>query len=106
MARVLVTDPLSRPGEGGGIGLLEEAGLELRFQTLPGGVPVGPLSEALQGCFAVLAGGNHPYTDAVYAAVPELCVVARLGVGYDAIDVEAATRRGVCVTTTPGTLEW
>ena len=102
MPIVLVTDSHSRPGEGGGIGLLEEAGLELRFRPY---IPAGGLIAALQGCFAVLASG-HQYSDAVFAAAPELCVVARLGVGYDAIDVEAATRHGVCITTTPGTLEW
>lgn len=106
MARVLVTDPLARPGEGGGIGLLEEAGLDLRFERLPSGVPAADLVRSLDGCFAVLAAGNHHYTDQVFAGSPDLRVVARLGVGYDAVDVEAATRRGVCVTTTPGTLEW
>ena len=104
MPTVLVTDSLSRPGEGGGIGLLEDAGLKLRFQSFPS-TSSADLIERLQGCFAVLASG-HRYTDQVFAAVPELCVVARLGVGYDAIDLEAATRHGVCITTTPGTLEW
>jgi phosphoglycerate dehydrogenase-like enzyme len=106
MATVLVTDPLARPGEGGGIGLLEAAGLELRFERLPGGVPAADLIRALRGCFAVLASGAHHYTDEVFASSPDLCIVARLGVGFDAVDVEAATRRGVCVTTTPGALEW
>ncbi|MGH2347219.1 MAG: phosphoglycerate dehydrogenase [Chloroflexota bacterium] len=105
MPTVLVTDSLSRPGEGGGIGLLEDAGLALRFQSFPSTCSAAELIERLQGCFAVLASGHH-YTEEVFAAVPELCVVARLGVGYDAIDLAAATRRGVCITTTPGTLEW
>jgi phosphoglycerate dehydrogenase-like enzyme len=101
----LVTDSLARPGEGGGIGLLEDAGLELRFQSFPRDSPVAALIQRLQGCFAVLAAGHH-YTDEVFAALPDLCVVARLGVGFDSIDIEAATRQGVCITTTPGTLEW
>ncbi|HXT37199.1 MAG TPA: phosphoglycerate dehydrogenase [Chloroflexota bacterium] len=105
MPTVLVTDSLARPGEGGGIGLLEDAGLELRFQSFPRDCPAAELISHLRGCFAVLAAG-HRYTDAVFAALPELCVVARLGVGFDSIDLEAATRRGVCITTTPGTLEW
>ncbi|HVA88277.1 MAG TPA: phosphoglycerate dehydrogenase [Chloroflexota bacterium] len=105
MPTVLVTDSLARPGEGGGIGLLENAGLELRFQSFPRDSPAAELISHLQGCFAVLAAG-HRYTEEVFAALPELCVVARLGVGFDAIDLAAATRRGVCITTTPGALEW
>lgn len=105
MPTVLVTDSLARPGEGGGIGLLENAGLELRFRAFPRGSGTGALIEHLRGCFAVLAAGHH-YTDEVFAALPELCIVARLGVGYDSIDLAAATRHGVCITTTPGTLEW
>src|SRR5207248_2325737 len=36
------------------------------------------------------------------AEAPRLRVISRLGVGYDAIDVDEATRRGVVVCTTPG----
>jgi len=38
------------------------------------------------------------------AAGPELRVVANFGVGYDSVDVEAATRRGIVVTNTPDVL--
>lgn len=43
-----------------------------------------------------------PFTEEVFAAASQLRVVARLGVGFDSIDLEAATRAGVVVTTTPG----
>jgi phosphoglycerate dehydrogenase-like enzyme len=36
-------------------------------------------------------------------ANPQLRVIARAGVGFDAVDVAAATERGIAVTTTPGT---
>jgi len=85
--------------------LLEEAGLELRFMPTPPATAATELIRRLQGCFAVLAGSQY-YTAEVFQAVPELSIVARLGVGYDAIDVNAATAHGVAVTTTPGTLEW
>jgi len=42
--------------------------------------------------------------DALLAACPRLKVVANVAVGYDNIDVAAATRRGVVVTNTPGVL--
>ena len=35
-------------------------------------------------------------------AAPKLRVVSTMAVGYDHIDVEAATQRGVLVTNTPG----
>ncbi len=40
----------------------------------------------------------------VLDAAPQLKVVSNLGVGLDNIDMEAATKRGVVVTHTPGTL--
>jgi phosphoglycerate dehydrogenase-like enzyme len=39
---------------------------------------------------------------ALFDAAPRLKVVGRHGVGYDHIDVPAATERGVLVLTTPG----
>ncbi|GHC26170.1 dehydrogenase [Kushneria pakistanensis] len=40
-------------------------------------------------------------TDEVLAALPELRVVSRYGVGVDTVDVEAATRHGVAVCNVP-----
>lgn len=39
--------------------------------------------------------------DEIIAALPRLRVISRLGIGYDMIDVDAATRRGVAVANTP-----
>lgn len=55
----------------------------------------------LAGVDAVVAGGGEPYTERVFAALPDLRVVARAGVGYDRIDIAAATRHRVVVTITP-----
>lgn len=46
--------------------------------------------------------GTGPITDAHLAAAPHLAVIARYGVGIEAVDVDAATRRGIVVTNTPG----
>jgi glyoxylate reductase len=43
--------------------------------------------------------------DLLDAAGPKLRVVANYATGYDNVDVEAASRRGVVVTATPGVLE-
>jgi lactate dehydrogenase-like 2-hydroxyacid dehydrogenase len=42
--------------------------------------------------------------DAFLARCPRLKIVANVAVGYDNIDVSAATRRGIVVTNTPGVL--
>lgn len=46
--------------------------------------------------------GTGPVTDEHLAAAPRLRIVARYGVGVDAVDLAAAARRGVLVTNTPG----
>jgi phosphoglycerate dehydrogenase-like enzyme len=56
----------------------------------------------LPGCFGTIAGGER-YSERVFAATPDLKVVARMGVGYDAVDVAAATRHGVAVAMGFGT---
>jgi D-3-phosphoglycerate dehydrogenase / 2-oxoglutarate reductase len=46
--------------------------------------------------------GTSPVTAEHLAAAPNLCLVARYGVGVDAVDLAAATAAGVVVTNTPG----
>ena len=48
--------------------------------------------------------GFHGADAALIDALPKLEIVSCFGVGYDAVDVAAATRRGVVVTNTPGVL--
>ena len=84
---------------------LKAAGFELGLGKSAPTTPVGDVIEYLQGCAAVAAGGE-PYTEEVFAACPELRLVLRFGVGFDAVDVEAATRHGVVIANTPGTNDW
>ena len=49
---------------------------------------------------AVTSYGNFPRE--VFEALPDLKVVSRTGVGYDTIDLEAATEHGCAVCTAPG----
>ncbi len=58
----------------------------------------------LPDCDAMLAGGETLSAD-LFALAPRLRVVARTGVGYDAVDLAAATARGIAVTITPGAVE-
>jgi D-3-phosphoglycerate dehydrogenase len=49
--------------------------------------------------------GADPITEQVIERGPRLKILAKAGVGYDNIDVGAATKRGVFVTITPGAVE-
>ena len=81
---------------------LEEAGFELveRFD-LDGTGDEDALAAALDGVWATVAGSER-YSRFVLARSPSLRAIARCGVGYDAVDVPAATDHGVAVLTTPG----
>jgi glyoxylate reductase len=48
--------------------------------------------------------GVEPVDEAYLAQAPRLKIVARYGVGYDAVDVSACTRRGIYVGHTPDIL--
>jgi len=81
--------------------ILEGAGFELVFPAdVPSLKKPEMLIEQLQGIDAVLA-SVEPYTREVLQA-SQLNVVARNGVGYDSVDVEAATDLGIVVAITPG----
>ncbi|MBX6314095.1 MAG: phosphoglycerate dehydrogenase [Isosphaeraceae bacterium] len=60
------------------------------------------ISAALPAADAMIAGGE-PLTADMMDLAPNLRVIARTGVGYDAIDLAAATARKIAVTITPGT---
>jgi D-3-phosphoglycerate dehydrogenase len=75
---------------------LREAG----FEIVHSGITRRPTDEEminlLPGIFATIAGGES-YNDRVLSSAPDLRIIARFGVGYDQVDVAAATRHGVVV---------
>lgn len=62
--------------------------------------PDAPLA-ALPQAQAIVAGSRIRYTGELMDMAPGLRVIARHGIGYDNVDVAAATARGVIVTNTP-----
>jgi glyoxylate reductase len=62
------------------------------------------LCAALADCDGVLAQLTDRFDDEVMARAPKLRVISNVAVGYDNIDVPAATGRGILVTNTPGIL--
>ncbi|MGH3873435.1 MAG: phosphoglycerate dehydrogenase [Pseudonocardiaceae bacterium] len=83
---------------------LHAAGLELRVGSGRRATPTAEVIKSLEGATAVIA-GQELYTAEVFDACPELRLVVRFGVGFDTVDVGAATERGVLVATIPGTTD-
>src|SRR5689334_22159904 len=103
MPRVLITPVPLKELRGTYVNLLRQAGLEIVVPREPWDhqLTEAELLEALPGVDAAIA-GMEPYTAQVLAAHPQLRAIARVGVGYDAVDVPAATERGVAVAISPG----
>ena len=62
------------------------------------------LIEKLQDKDGLIATGSEPVSAAVLSACPRLKAVCNQAVGYNNIDVAAATKAGVMVTNTPDVL--
>ena len=81
----------------------EEANCEVAY--LPGSAPwpEEETREQLAGMDGILAGGDYgnPFT---LEKADRLKVIARSGVGYDRIDLDLCTERGIVVTNTPGAM--
>ena len=67
----------------------------------PSGHDIGALAGALSKADAWVA-GTGPVSARHMDAAPGLRVIARYGVGFEAVDVAAAAQRGIVVTNTPG----
>jgi len=98
--RILITTIFLHPGCAVDQRLRAE-GWETVYKPLLGSRSEEELIDLLQGVEGVIVSGD-PFTARVLDASPRLKVISRTGVGYDAIDVKAATRRGIIVCNTPG----
>lgn len=91
--------------------IIPEAGLApLRaagdLRVWPDALPPDPqqLAELLRGCDGALTMVTDRIDAALLDAAPGLRVVSTFAVGYDNIDVAAATARGIAICNTPGVL--
>lgn len=104
MPTVLITPEAMRDKDEAYVHVLRNAGFEVRYPTnrflARGHCSVEETIAELSSVDATLASGES-YSDAVLAGLPRLRVVARVGVGFDRVDVPAATRHGIPVTITP-----
>lgn len=81
-----------------GIALLEEAGFEVRI--LGTRDPAAIIAGAADA--TVLLPGYASVTREMIAAMPQLRIIALMSMGFDYVDLEAATEHGVWVTNVPG----
>src|SRR5215831_5980447 len=102
MEKVLI-GPMTLAGlEGEWLRVLRGAGFEPIYPPMAHQLNEDELMEQLRGIKASVA-GSEPYTARVLKAHPQLRVIARTGVGYDAVDIAAATEAGIAVTIAPNT---
>lgn len=85
---------------------LRKAGCKIFFSPKPGPLNAKEVKSALGGMDAVLASLDD-YSAMVLSsrAAAQLKIIARWGVGYDKIDLDAATQKGILVSYTPGLLD-
>jgi D-3-phosphoglycerate dehydrogenase / 2-oxoglutarate reductase len=85
-------------------GLLREAGFDLQYPN-DNRLALGQCTEdetiALLGDAAAVVAWGETYSKRVIDSLPKLRVISRAGVGFDRVDVAAATAAGVVVTITP-----
>jgi phosphoglycerate dehydrogenase-like enzyme len=102
MPSVLIGPYLLRNQPGPFRKLLADAGFEIIDPVGDFALTADELREYLPRADAMLAGGERLTTE-MFDIAPWLRVVARTGVGYDLIDLKAASSHNVVVTITPGT---
>ena len=75
----------------------------MRIMDLRGaGIADDRFTRALKQADAILCGNDLRVNEALFAMAPSLKAIAKLGVGLDTVDVDAASRHGAVVFHTPG----
>ena len=67
-------------------------------------IPRTNLLDKVRNCDGILSMLTEAIDEPLYQLAPRLRVVSNMAVGYDNVDVEGATRRGILVGNTPGVL--
>jgi phosphoglycerate dehydrogenase-like enzyme len=80
---------------------LRAAGLQIQLAPKTGARTPNEMAALAANAVAAIV-STDPFDRRVFTAAPRLRAIARVGVGTDSIDLDAATEAGVVVTTTPG----
>src|SRR5712691_4001837 len=107
MPTVLITAPGVSGPDDPRLQALRDAGWRIKTHRWPGKRPDDEeVIELVQGNDAVIASSAERYTRSVMERADTLMHIARWGVGFETVDVSAATDNGVLVTTTQGSNHW
>jgi phosphoglycerate dehydrogenase-like enzyme len=85
-------------------GALRKSGLAIRLAPKLGSRTSAEVLELANGASAAIV-STDPFPADVLAQLSSLEVIARVGVGVDSIDLDAATANGIAVTVAPGANE-
>jgi D-3-phosphoglycerate dehydrogenase len=101
--KVLITSRSFGPNCPAALERMRAAGCQLIFNDLGRAPNEAELIERIVGIDALIA-GTEPITAAALAAADRLKVIARHGVGYENIDLDAARARGIAVAIADGAI--
>lgn len=104
MPVVLITPEAMVHKQAPHVDMLKDAGFDIAYPRNPtftrGHSSVEETIDELSVCDGLMAGGEY-ISNTVLDSLPKLRVIARFGVGYDRVDVAAATAHNVVLTITP-----
>ncbi|MCR9243836.1 MAG: D-glycerate dehydrogenase [bacterium] len=86
------------------IGVLQDAGCAIDYHDSRDGLEPEKFASRLRLADGLVCQLTDPITADLIAGAPKLRAISQIAVGYDNVDVAAATRRGIVVTNTPGVL--
>ena len=104
VSKVLITPECLYQQPGRHVDLLQSAGFEVCYPediTFTRGHYNVEDSIRVLLPYAGIIAGSEPYPESILTQLPQLRVLARFGVGYDPVDVPAATKSKQAVTITP-----
>ena len=96
MARILVSDKLDKQG----LEILQASG-GLEVDVKPG-LPPDELKAIIGSYEGLVIRSGTKVTADLLSAATNLRIIGRAGIGVDNVDVEAASKRGIIVSNTPG----
>lgn len=100
MPKILITTVPFADKDDTPVRQLREAGIDFVINPLGRKLREEELAD-LVGDYDVLIAGTEPITERVMACASRLKLIARVGIGLDSVDLQAARRRGIRVAYTP-----
>lgn len=101
--RILSSVEIEFQGQSQARALMGRAGFAIEVRQPQPGWPDAETRTKLDGFNALLAGGEN-LNAATMDRATQLKIIARNGVGFDKVDLDYCTQRGIVVTNTPGAM--